>query len=216
MRGITTTISEQERIMEEKKAKPKVECQFCRAEVSRGFLRSHQRRPGCVAARNTLVMERRGWRVIGEEELVVMAKAAGVGPESHETDHGPENYGSRSGKKSMLKRQNWVPAWFAQIFGTAGTWKLREHNGTSISMEEVRTLYVPLMAEAAKSKEQQEALLAMHALSGIDGVKTLVFTSQMRASKLRKEAEELREKAREKEMAAEALDPTRYEVADAG
>ncbi len=191
--------------------KPKTKCQHCGAEVSRGFLPSHQKRPGCVAEKNRRMMERRGMRIITDDMLIRVAQGAGLTMEHQPTKHGEIGSG-RTKKKSALLFEHWAPSWYYEVFGSAGSWELRRMGKDTVNVDEGVKLYIPIVQEAATSPEQQEALIAMHAMSGIEGVKSLVFTSRLRATKLRKEAEDFREKAKALEAEAEGLDPSRIEV----
>lgn len=195
-----------------KKERPKLKCEHCGAEVTRGFFKKHQQRPGCVSARNTKVMERRGWKRAPDTDLIVkILQAAGAPMEQHPTGHGEGEGWGRDKKKSVLKTERWCPAWLTDLFRPISPWKLLENNGTRITEEEGVRLYSRIVRDMCSAPDQREAMDAILTLAGEEGIRGLVFTSRLRAEKLREEARKLREEAEKKEKEADVIDPPEQE-----
>lgn len=197
---------------EAKKKNPQVVCPHCNAEVSKGFLKSHQRRPDCTALRNAKAMKARGYVELDDSFLEKICRQAAANIQAAHPGSGTEllrvaetcvEKGVRYGAKKRLTTRPWAKAWVPKLFDVGYAYRFYEGH----DMGHAVLLYGKLVAECALDPERLAGVEAIKALSGLEGMRSLVFTATVRATKLREEAAKLDAQALKLRTEADQLDP---------
>lgn len=188
-----------------------VKCPHCNAEVSRGFFRSHQLRPDCLAAKNTKHMERHGyvrcWTPTEEIlnlnprafEFVRMSPTAVLDADR------------RTGLKKRLQSEAWIPGWLGELFsGLNCGWRSQWMEGWDGDSNLPKQGYADLIA-SLHDPAIRESVEGVFRMGGVPALRALVITNQLRAERLRKKAADLIEGANKLLAEAEALYPVSME-----
>ncbi len=183
-----------------KKEPIRVQCPFCSTEVSKGFLRSHQKRKQCVAARNAQNLRLKGYTRSDDDNLKKIWQAAGGETPSAQTSF------STAKNDGGLRFETWLPSWFVKLFTGVSTWKLYE--GSPLNRDEACKAFGDLFRQARdKTTGVRDTIEATIAISGFEGLRRLAVTKKVQADKLRAKSKELLEQAAKLEAEADELDP---------
>ncbi len=172
------------------------ECVRCGARIStRSSFADHWKTATCKAAYLRGQLRESGLTTFHDDFTRRVLQGAGVETRREETGE------PRRGRKKGPESESWAPAWMVEALSSY--WVLT--NG--FSTDEVVPFYVRMIKQMATNEEYREAVNAVVALNGKEGLRNFVLDARFRASKLRKEAAELSARVARLVEEADSIDP---------
>lgn len=171
-------------------------CPYCNDEVRVVNKVGHERSLPCQAEQRQACLRKAELRRAAGSFQKQVLQAAGVCQE-HLTSFERHS----KGRKARLVMESWAPEWAVAV--TAEEWKLTE----GFEYSEALAPFVDLIKRMRDDEETRDAVFTAKRLFGPEGVRRLVFTPKMRATKIRRAAQELLSKAAKLQREADEIDP---------